>query len=423
MPGKTCISLNIILFTLMFQIMTTAVRSNVVLDLKNHLFQTDRYDKTVRPVVNWATVTTVDLHLSIIAILEFNDVEETISITAILELSWTDELLTWNATEYENVTHISVSQNDVWKPYITLENSVTKMGELGTPSLGIDIHDDGKVEWRPVEVLKTSCPVDVADFPFDTQRCGLLFEANGFEHDELVFLADGDDVDLHGYEGTAGWIIKSTTFERITDDEHGETHIACWITLKRKPMYFILNVFLPICLLTFLNLFVFLLPVESGEKVSFVVTIFLALAVFLTIVSGEMPENSENISLLNAYVFTSTLMSTVIVIITILELRIHSLGSDRRIPTCIRHFTKFWASSHSKVSHDSDDEDDVNEYNKTRHVNRKSVKSVANIKIDTHFKINWQRVVRSLDNFFFVIFFLFYICFTVFWVIKGTTTE
>ena len=401
----------------------TFVNCNIALDLKNHLFQSNRYDKTVRPVLNWTTITTVDLHLSIIAILDFNDVEETMAMTAILELSWTDELLTWNATQFDNLSHISVSQNDVWKPYVSLENSVMKMGEIGTPSLVIDIHSNGKVEWRPVEVLITSCPVDVANFPFDTQRCGLLFEANGFEHHELELLADGSGVDLHGYKGTSGWVIKSTQFERLEDDEHGEIHIVCWITLQRKPMYFILNVFLPICLLTLLNLFVFLLPVESGEKVSFVVTIFLALAVFLTIVSGEMPENSESISLLNAYVFTSTIMSTLTVIITIVEIRIHSLGPDRRIPTCVQRFTQFWASSQSKVSNDSDDETDLDGYMKTRHVNRKSVKSVANIKINTNPKMNWQRVVRSLDNFFFVLFFLFYICFTVVWVIRGTTAE
>ena len=82
------------------------------------------------------------------------------------------------------------------------------------------------------------------------------------------------------------------------------------------------------------------------RKVSFVVTIFLSLAVFLTIVSGEIPENSESISLLNAYVFTSTIMSTLTVIITIIEIRIHSFGPDKSIPTCLMNiFTKLWGSS------------------------------------------------------------------------------
>ena len=373
-----------------FQIINTFVSCNSVLDLKNHLFQKDRYDKTVRPVLNWTTLTKVDLHLSIIAILDFNDVEETIAMTVILELSWTDEFLTWNASEFGNLSHISVPQTDVWKPFIILENAVMKMGELGTPSLTVDIHSDGKVEWRPIEVLKTSCPVDVARFPFDTQRCGLTFETTGYEHDEMKMDVDDSEVELHEYKGTAGWTIKSAKFEKTvahghskngksenvhsedghkeethdnneneedthTEDvnenegheekEHEEMHIVCWITLERKPMYYILNIFLPICLLTLLNLFVFLLPVESGEKVSFVVTIFLSLAVFLTIVSGEIPENSESISLLNAYVFTSTIMSTLTVIVTIIEIRIHSFGPDKSIPTCLNFLTKLLGSS------------------------------------------------------------------------------
>ena len=420
MPTKKFIGEILILVTFVFQTMNTFVSCNSALDLKNHLFQPDRYDKTVRPVLNWTTLTTVDLHMSVIAILDFNDVEETIAMTAILELSWTDELLTWDSTKFDNLSHISVPQNDVWRPYLSLENSVMKMGELGTPSLVVDIHRDGKVEWRPIEVLMTSCPVDVAKFPFDTQRCGLTFETNGYEHDELELNVEGSEVELHEYKGTSGWIIKSTKFERTVEVEHGTTHIVCWITLERKPMYFILNIFLPICLLTLLNLFVFVLPVESGEKVSFVVTIFLSLAVFLTIVSGEMPENSESISLLNAYVFTSTIMSTLTVMITIVEIRLHSFGSDRSIPTCLRIFTKFWASS-SKVGHTSEDETDFEGYMRTKNVNRNSVKSVATVQVNTKTpKMNWHRVVKSLDNFFFTLFLLFYIGFTLVWIIIAT---
>ena len=97
-----------------------------------------------------------------------------------------------------------------------------KMGELGTPSLIVDIHSNGKVEWRPIEVLKTSCPVDVARFPFDTQRCGLTFESTGYEHDEMEINIDGSEVELHEYKGTAGWIIKSAKFEKTAAHGHSE---------------------------------------------------------------------------------------------------------------------------------------------------------------------------------------------------------
>ena len=443
----------LLIFVVFIFLINSFVSCNSALDLKGYLFQTDRYDKTIRPVLNWTTLTKVNVHLQIIAILDFNDVEETIAMTVILELSWVDEFLTWNASEFGNLSHISVPQNDVWKPYIVLENAVMKMGEFGTPSLTVDIHHDGKVEWRPIEVIKTSCPVDVARFPFDTQRCGLTFETSGYEHDEMEIDVDNSDVELHEYKGTAGWIIKSAKFEKSaahgrsktednsedghTKDEHEEEasgdegyedavheegheeeghgmdgheemHIVCWITLERKPMYYILNIFLPICLLTLLNLFVFLLPVESGEKVSFVVTIFLSLAVFLTIVSGEIPENSENISLLNAYVFTSTIMSTLTVIITIIEIRLHSYGSDKPIPNCLNFVRKIWGSS-TQV--------DVILVNKRNSVNVDTVKNVASNHGNGSPSASWHRVVRSLDNFFFVLFLVFYTGFTVIWCI------
>ncbi|OWF43045.1 CHRNA7-FAM7A fusion protein [Mizuhopecten yessoensis] len=38
---------------------------------------------------------------------------------------------------------------------------------------------------------------------------------------------------------------------------------------------------------------VFLLPTESGERVSFSITVLLAMAVFMTIVTDSLPSNSE----------------------------------------------------------------------------------------------------------------------------------
>lgn len=395
------------------------VGANSAQDLKKYLFKDDRYDKAIRPVLNWQTQTVVDLHLSIITILDFDDVKETISITGILELTWTDEFLTWDTENFGNLSHISIPQNDVWRPYISLENSVLKMGELGTSSLTVDVHSNGKVDWRPVEVLVTSCAVDVSKFPFDTQRCGLIFEANGYDDEELHLNVNGSEVELHEYKGTSGWVIKSTKFDRSAEDEI--MHIVCWITLERKPMYFILNIFLPICLLTLLNIFVFILPVESGEKVSFVVTVFLSLAVFLTIVSGEMPENSESVSLLNIYVFTSTVMSTITVILTIIQIRLHSNGTNHTIPRCLRAFSKLFTASKIQIDSEELESNDLKTASVIRgSINRRSVKSLG--KTPFYPRMNWQRVAKSLDNFFFIIFLLFYVVFTLAWIIVATSS-
>ena len=101
--------------------------SNVASDLWNHFFIDNNYNKHVRPVLNMSTQTVVSISLSLVAIVDFNDVEETFTVTAILSLSWTDEFFTWEPVEFGNLNQVNIPQNYIWKPHIALENSITKV--------------------------------------------------------------------------------------------------------------------------------------------------------------------------------------------------------------------------------------------------------------------------------------------------------
>ena len=305
----------------------------------DHLFKNSSYNKYLRPVKNLTIRTDITLEIRLTGIVEFNEVEETITLTAILPMSWRDEHLTWNPTDFENVTHLHIPQDMLWKPYVNLENAVSKLGELGTPSLQADLHHDGLVNWSPIETFKVSCHVDLYRFPFDTQDCFLAFEAYGMHDEDEMFIPGKTEIDLRDYKGTSGWLITETKIE-IQERNTGPSHIVCTLSLKRKPLYFVLNIIWPIILLAVLNIFVFLIPVDSGEKVGFVVTMFLSMIVFLTIVSSKLPENSDRISLLNIYVFLSTLFSTFIAVITIIELRVYFRDPSIAVPKYLQKFTK-----------------------------------------------------------------------------------
>ena len=104
------------------------------------------------------------------------------------------------------------------------------------------------------------------------------------------------------------------------------------IHLQRRPEYFALNILAPIFLLCFLNPFVFLLPSESGERISYTVTIFLSLAVFMTLFSDTMPKSSEPMSRISYFLLIAMAYSTVLCIVTILLLRIYYTNDTKPIP-------------------------------------------------------------------------------------------
>ncbi|KAH3864574.1 acetylcholine receptor subunit alpha-1-B-like [Dreissena polymorpha] len=312
---------------------------NVGHDIWEHLFTNSSYNKYIRPVKNWRTPTEVGIGVSLIAIIEFDEVQQTLQLTSKVSIIWKDEFLVWDPDVFQNVSHIHVPQDFLWKPYIFLENSVTKQAELGTQSLEVLLDNTGTVTWSPTEVFQTTCAADVRKFPFDTQKCSMVFATHGYTEMEMKMKTLKDHIDFHGNGGTAGWTITETLVETEIADG-GNIHTTCFMTLQRNPRYIVLNIFLPIVFLSFMNICVFILPVPSGEKRGFVITVFLALAVFLTIVSGNLPENSVNVSLLNIYVFKSTLLSVIIGIVTIVQIRIYHRDSNLPVPPWLRFIAK-----------------------------------------------------------------------------------
>ena len=69
--------------------------------------------------------------------------------------------------------------------------------------------------------------------------------------------------------------------------------------LKRKAQYSIINMLVPIILLSVMDLLVFWLPAESGEKVSLGITVLLSFSVFLLVVDEQIPRTSDAIPILS----------------------------------------------------------------------------------------------------------------------------
>ena len=66
------------------------------------------------------------------------------------------------------------------------------------------------------------------------------------------------------------------------------------VDLKRKPFYYILNVIIPTVVLAVLSSFTFLIPDDSGEKLSMGVSILLAYTVFILILADNTPQTSQH---------------------------------------------------------------------------------------------------------------------------------
>ena len=79
-----------------------------------------------------------------------------------------------------------------------------------------------------------------------------------------------DYVDLSDYWKSGTWdIIEVPAYLNVHNDSQPiETDITFYITIRRKTLFYTVNLILPTVLISFLCVLVFYLPAEAGEKVT-----------------------------------------------------------------------------------------------------------------------------------------------------------
>lgn len=204
---------------------------------------------------------------------------------------------------------------------MVLKNGFTKFKELGGDHYYLTINYTGDVFWYPYEVFQTRCAIDITYFPFDEQTCDISFIVWCYTASEVVITKSSNGVNEYEYEENAIWTIVDTDSE--VKMESFESQITFSITLQRKPRYYVINIIVPIVCLGFLSQLVFVVPTEAGEKMSYAVTVFLSFAVFLTMISADLPKNSESTSVLSVYLVVQMMTGALVLVISAMELRLH----------------------------------------------------------------------------------------------------
>jgi hypothetical protein len=374
------------------------------------------YNKNIRPILDQSKIMYINASFSIAAINGFDEVSGELSIAGFLTVTWKDENVGWNPATAGGVGAVSVPQNLVWKPplmLITPSRKILVMGDGMDDFMTVKLVFDGTAYWTPGAIMYLSCSVDVTYFPFDIQKCQIPFAPWGYLLNEIQFITPSPTIDLSFYGSNGEWIIASTSSAATI---RGTFPVAEFtLTLERRPAYFVINVVLPILFLAALNVLVFLLPVESGERVSYAITVLLAIAVFMTIVGDVMPRSSEPMSMLSYYMMVTVIYSALITLATIVTLRIYQKGDNSPVPMWLCKFVDcMTCTKHSDVypivisaQPDRDGAIGVTEQgNKQPRFTEK--RSLHTEHSGGKEKVTWKSVGKVVDFFFFT-FFVFYI--------------
>jgi len=287
------------------------------------LFKPENYDPKIRPVMNASTTLTVGLTVALQQIISLNEKNQILTTSMYPIMNWTDEYLTWDPKNYSGIERIIVPSKDIWIPNILIYNSVVDSFHSVFPAKAI-ISYNGGVEWMPPGLFKTYCSVDTKYFPFDDQNCKIKFGIWEYDIKE-VNLRLSEKVDTSEVTSKE-WQLISMTAKRNSVKypccKLPFVDITFYLHMRRQTLFYGFNFILPCFLVNSLAILVFLLPADSGERITLSITILLALVVFLQILAETLPP-TDIIPLLGNYFASSIVMVSSSVLVTVVSLNFH----------------------------------------------------------------------------------------------------
>ncbi|XP_052774705.1 neuronal acetylcholine receptor subunit beta-4-like [Mya arenaria] len=235
--------------------------------------------------------------------------------------------MTWNPSDFNNTSGLHISPKDMWIPELIIHNAVGDTYELRTSNfMKLAISSNGFINWNTGGNTETSCKVDISRYPFDTQTCHILIGKSSSLDYELMMIPAAAKINTFLYDENENgeWELLDTSVGYHAINEQ-MTFLKCTLILKRRPLFYILNILLPVILLSLMNVLSFKLSINCGERMSYSVALFLTFIVLLNIVADEMPKVSKTISFLQLYI--NTQLAIGMFITTISVFLVHSTNS------------------------------------------------------------------------------------------------
>ncbi|XP_072046747.1 neuronal acetylcholine receptor subunit alpha-7-like [Amphiura filiformis] len=257
-----------------------------------------------RPVKQYNKTVDVYIFMFLKQIIDLNEHDQLLKIAAVVELHWTDEFLTWNTTEYPEVTALHIPMTNIWRPDIYIWERIQSDDMVKSVPL---ISPDGNVYWSYQSYITTACKIDARFFPFDIQNCKLTFASWVHERKELdLFIKTNRSVRLF-LTNNGVWNLTEIKIKRFNMTYEGFAgeypEIQVSLILSRRSLFYVLLIIVPCTMLSFINLMVFILPTESGEKVSLGITNFLAMVLVQQLIGESIPPTSDQFPIIISYYF------------------------------------------------------------------------------------------------------------------------
>ncbi|XP_048654304.1 acetylcholine receptor subunit epsilon isoform X4 [Marmota marmota marmota] len=246
---------------------------NEELDLYHHLF--DNYDPECRPVKEPEDTVTITLKVTLTNLISLNEKEETLTTSVWIGIDWHDYRFNYSKDDFGGIETLRVPAELVWLPEIVLENN--------------------SQTYNAKEV----------EFVFAVDEDGQAI--NKIDIDTVAFTENGE----WAIDFCPGMIRH---YDSGSADGQRETDVIYSLIIRRKPLFYVINIIVPCVLISGLVLLAYFLPAQAGgQKCTVSINVLLAQTVFLFLIAQKIPETSLSVPLLGRYLIFVMVVATFIV--------------------------------------------------------------------------------------------------------------
>mmetsp|Transcript_19679 Transcript_19679/g.30001 ORF Transcript_19679/g.30001 Transcript_19679/m.30001 type:complete len:747 (+) Transcript_19679:202-2442(+) len=294
--------------------------------LRRDLLRNDYYDKHVYPFdYAWygqnegsRTGIPIELDINFHRVFSVDTINPVLDLVVWFRLEWADPRLTWDPTEYGNMTKVWVwiadggaggETSEIWTPDIELWNLESGLSETLDDSYAI-VNYDGSIYWSRPGHLRPTCKFyGLNNFPFDELTCTMEFGSWTYSGKYMRLVrggSDGDGWSLGGSD-TAGSSFNEFSFvdeEPINCIEHiyppypmspeEDWPVLMYnVTIGRSWQPYARGYILLQVMLNIVGFAAFWLPPSCGERMSLSITAMLAAVAAEVVIAANLPASAE----------------------------------------------------------------------------------------------------------------------------------
>ncbi|KAF7640023.1 hypothetical protein Mgra_00000468 [Meloidogyne graminicola] len=320
----------------------------------------EKYDNRVRPVLNHSKPTFVNFTMSLYQILAINEKVQSVDLNLWIIQKWYDEFLGWNPNKYGGINDTILPHQKIWLPDTYLYNSMVMNREETERYINVVVSTEYWQNKKGAQVIfmypalyRVSCRINILYFPYDQQNCTLIISSWTSDISSIDYQPDSNSVNLYSFIRNEEWEVVSFEIQRVVfilyncnikgvaeifekNKKNTQKFVCCpepWVLLhaslivRRKPLYYIVNLVLPTSVITLVAVTGFFTPAstsnERREKLSLGIDSLLAMSILMMMVSEQMPTTSDYLPLFGIFYLSIILIIFTGTLITAFVLNVH----------------------------------------------------------------------------------------------------